>query len=259
MPSLATPKQGGTLSERGSRSTGNVAKLQEAIHNLLNDHEQAEFREIINDYHGRRNLVDFCHSLGILLDTPAKKQIAKFIRRIIRRADVVRFDELMSQGGGAHRGATNGVATQWETKSLPRRLPGQYATLGRRPRGSPSVVSAPAYQYGTLPHRVIKRPMAHTDFLSQGRTSAPEWELRSTQVKHIRLEHSGHPGIGLGFSIRGGAEHGIGIYVSYVEVGSVAENQGLAPGDQILTVNGISFKKITHNEAAKVLFPLFAY
>ena len=39
---------------------------------------------------------------------------------------------------------------------------------------------------------------------------------------------------------RGGAEHGLGIYVSHVEIGSEALLQGLRTGDQILKVE---FKK----------------
>lgn len=31
----------------------------------------------------------------------------------------------------------------------------------------------------------------------------------------------------LGISIRGGAEHGLGVYISFVEEGSVAERYGL--------------------------------
>ena len=56
----------------------------------------------------------------------------------------------------------------------------------------------------------------------------------------------------LGFSIRGGAEHGIGIYVSYVDISSVAERHGLRPGDHILGVNGVSFQRIPHDQAAQV-------
>jgi hypothetical protein len=40
------------------------------------------------------------------------------------------------------------------------------------------------------------------------------------------------------FLFRGGAEHGLGIYVSEVEVGSEAHLQGLRTGDQILKVGG---------------------
>uniref|UniRef100_A0A3B3X7B9 PDZ domain-containing protein n=1 Tax=Poecilia mexicana TaxID=48701 RepID=A0A3B3X7B9_9TELE len=57
---------------------------------------------------------------------------------------------------------------------------------------------------------------------------------------------------GLGFSIRGGSEHGVGIYVSLVEPGSLAEKQGLRIGDQIMKVNDKVFEKVTHAEAVKV-------
>ncbi|XP_058999512.1 whirlin isoform X2 [Mustela lutreola] len=58
---------------------------------------------------------------------------------------------------------------------------------------------------------------------------------------------------GLGFSIRGGSEHGVGIYVSLVEPGSLAEKEGLRVGDQILRVNDKSLARVTHAEAVKVL------
>uniref|UniRef100_A0A4W3HF23 Whirlin n=1 Tax=Callorhinchus milii TaxID=7868 RepID=A0A4W3HF23_CALMI len=58
---------------------------------------------------------------------------------------------------------------------------------------------------------------------------------------------------GLGFSIRGGSEHGVGIYVSLVEQGSLAEKEGLQVGDQILRVNDKLFEKVTHGDAVKVL------
>uniref|UniRef100_A0A8C6YJU4 PDZ domain-containing protein n=1 Tax=Naja naja TaxID=35670 RepID=A0A8C6YJU4_NAJNA len=49
------------------------------------------------------------------------------------------------------------------------------------------------------------------------------------------------PQEGLGFSIRGGSEHGVGIYVSLVEPGSLADKEGLRVGDRILKVNDKSF------------------
>uniref|UniRef100_A0A3B4XKF1 Whirlin n=1 Tax=Seriola lalandi dorsalis TaxID=1841481 RepID=A0A3B4XKF1_SERLL len=57
---------------------------------------------------------------------------------------------------------------------------------------------------------------------------------------------------GLGFSIRGGSEHGVGIYVSLVEPGSSAEREGLRVGDQIVTVNDMMFNNVTHIDAVKV-------
>jgi len=45
---------------------------------------------------------------------------------------------------------------------------------------------------------------------------------------------------------------GVGVYISRVEEGSVAERAGLRPGDTILEVNGTPFSTISHEEALKV-------
>ncbi|KAI8492731.1 Domain present in PSD-95, Dlg, and ZO-1/2 [Branchiostoma belcheri] len=57
----------------------------------------------------------------------------------------------------------------------------------------------------------------------------------------------------IGFNIRGGSEYGVGIYVSRVDVGSLAEQNSIKEGDQILDVNGTSFENITHTEAVEFL------
>lgn len=55
-----------------------------------------------------------------------------------------------------------------------------------------------------------------------------------------------------GFSIRGGSEHGIGIFVSWIEPGSNAEKSGLQVGDQILKANDTSLERINHYDAVMV-------
>ncbi|XP_066476426.1 PDZ domain-containing protein 7 [Tiliqua scincoides] len=57
----------------------------------------------------------------------------------------------------------------------------------------------------------------------------------------------------LGFSVRGGSEHGLGIFVSMVEEGSSAEVAGLRVGDKITEVNSVSLENITMGSAVKVL------
>ncbi|XP_069755576.1 PDZ domain-containing protein 7a [Narcine bancroftii] len=57
----------------------------------------------------------------------------------------------------------------------------------------------------------------------------------------------------LGFNIRGGKEFGLGIYVSRIDPGGLAEQNGIKVGDQILAANGISFEKITHSKAVEIL------
>ncbi|XP_055502962.1 PDZ domain-containing protein 7a [Leucoraja erinacea] len=57
----------------------------------------------------------------------------------------------------------------------------------------------------------------------------------------------------LGFNIRGGKEFGLGIYVSRIDPGGLAEQNGIKIGDQILAANGISFEKIIHSKAVEIL------
>ncbi|XP_069746264.1 whirlin isoform X1 [Narcine bancroftii] len=80
------------------------------------------------------------------------------------------------------------------------------------------------------------------------------WEMKEScgEIRQVTLKRN-KTHEGLGFSIRGGSEHGVGIYVSLVEQGSLAEKEGLRVGDQILRVNDKVFDKVTHTEAVKVL------
>uniref|UniRef100_A0A8C4VW60 PDZ domain containing 7 n=1 Tax=Gopherus evgoodei TaxID=1825980 RepID=A0A8C4VW60_9SAUR len=57
----------------------------------------------------------------------------------------------------------------------------------------------------------------------------------------------------LGFNIRGGKEFGLGIYVSSVDPGGLAEQNGIRVGDQVLAANGVKFDTISHSEAVEVL------
>ncbi|XP_039857656.1 PDZ domain-containing protein 7-like [Simochromis diagramma] len=57
----------------------------------------------------------------------------------------------------------------------------------------------------------------------------------------------------LGFSVRGGSEHGLGIFVSKVQDNSPAAEAGLTVGDKLVEVNGVSLESITMSSAVKVL------
>ncbi|CAL8282014.1 unnamed protein product [Merluccius merluccius] len=57
----------------------------------------------------------------------------------------------------------------------------------------------------------------------------------------------------LGFSVRGGSEHGLSIFVSKVEDNSTAEQADLRVGDKLVEVNGVSLESITMSSAVKVL------
>ncbi|XP_014280394.1 whirlin isoform X2 [Halyomorpha halys] len=57
----------------------------------------------------------------------------------------------------------------------------------------------------------------------------------------------------LGFSIRGGKEHGTGFFVTAVEPNSEAFKQGLMVGDQIIRINGFPVEDATHKEVLQLI------
>lgn len=70
-------------------------------------------------------------------------------------------------------------------------------------------------------------------------------------VKVVFLQRS--KGESLGFSIRGGREHDLGIFISHIDSFSLAEKSGLLAGDKIVSVNGVGFESITHQSAVLIL------
>ena len=96
--------------------------------------------------------------------------------------------------------------------------------------------------------------MAHPVSPKRERQGLRDESNAGVQPNAIRILTLHRPkGINLGFSIRGGREHNLGIYVSHVDSLSLAERCGLLVGDQITDVNGISFESITHSSAVLVL------
>lgn len=73
----------------------------------------------------------------------------------------------------------------------------------------------------------------------------------TSQIRVITLRRRGN--MPLGFSIRGGWEHGTGIFVSEVQPGSIAQRQGLRVGDQIVRINGFSIHRAIHMEVLSLL------
>lgn len=73
----------------------------------------------------------------------------------------------------------------------------------------------------------------------------------SDGIRLIKVQHFGNGGIG--FSIRGGREHGVGIFVSLVSRGSQADIVGLKGGDEILSINGLYIAESTHGEVVNIL------
>ncbi|TRZ04478.1 hypothetical protein DNTS_027548, partial [Danionella cerebrum] len=70
------------------------------------------------------------------------------------------------------------------------------------------------------------------------------------RIVHLQLsQHQPY----LGLNIRGGQEYNLGIYVSKLDPGGLAEQAGVKMGDQILSANGVSFENISHYRAVEEL------
>ncbi|KAK9739139.1 PDZ domain [Popillia japonica] len=87
---------------------------------------------------------------------------------------------------------------------------------------------------------------------------------RPPRVRTVRMVRPNHgilppPGLtcrhgpSLGFSVRGGREHGTGFFVSHVEPASEAQRQGLKVGDQIIRVNGFTVEDAVHKEVLQLI------
>jgi len=71
------------------------------------------------------------------------------------------------------------------------------------------------------------------------------------KIRTIHLKRRNNEG--LGFAVRGGFEHGVGVVVSHVVPNSPAFKQGLQVGDELLRINGFIMNEALHDEALKLI------
>ncbi|XP_068190074.1 whirlin isoform X2 [Antennarius striatus] len=225
--------------------SANVRKLHSALNLLLNDLEREQFIHCLNVYHSKRNVYDLVQTLNVILNAPSKRQLLPMLRLVIPRSDQLLFEQYTSEGLYlksdlvASNGNSEGLQGEFPSASPTpsgHLSPNTPSELQVALRGSPDSFSTSSD--GTAP----LVPLLGRNFVHE-----PPGELRQVTMKRHKSNE------GLGFSIRGGSEHGVGIYVSLVEPGSLAEKQGLRVGDQIMKVNDKVFEKVTHADAVKVL------
>ena len=94
-----------------------------------------------------------------------------------------------------------------------------------------------------------------TSLKKKRRELAAESNMTSPDGIH-KVEVKRDPGGEWGFNIRGGSDHGTGVFVSWVEPESNCHKSGLLVGDQILKANDTSFESINHHDAVQVLINL---
>ncbi|XP_030062174.1 whirlin [Microcaecilia unicolor] len=216
--------------------SANVRKLHNALNLLLSELEREQFIHCLNVYHFRRNVYDLVQTLKVILNSPDKRQLLPMLRQVIPRSDQLLFEQYTSEGLylKADYVVPSNENQEPENSSQP--------WLG---------------DSGAFWSQPVAPPGSHIDFSTIAEGTAPMssaraleglgGEIRQVVFKRNKMNE------GLGFSIRGGSEHGVGIYVSLVEPGSLADKEGLRIGDQIVRVNNKPLDSVTHGEAVKAL------
>uniref|UniRef100_A0A2H1WS00 SFRICE_037572 n=1 Tax=Spodoptera frugiperda TaxID=7108 RepID=A0A2H1WS00_SPOFR len=119
------------------------------------------------------------------------------------------------------------------------------------PAPLPARRHSPASSPSSTTHHAIYRGGERERPYSSGGAPPPPAEPATRTVTMSRDPADSH---GFGICVKGGKEAGVGVYISRVEEGSVAERAGLRPGDSILQVNGTPFSGISHEDALKVRY-----
>ncbi|XP_031555328.1 PDZ domain-containing protein 7-like [Actinia tenebrosa] len=119
-------------------------------------------------------------------------------------------------------------------EGMSRKNPWSERNGGASPDGNDSVQNSSTSSVGSH-NSITLQPNSHL--------------LNSDDERRVNLAVESTPTGFIGFNLRGGAEYGLGIYVSGVDPGSLAEQSGFRVGDQILDVNGKSFENVKHKEA----------
>ncbi|XP_053137838.1 whirlin isoform X2 [Hemicordylus capensis] len=236
--------------------SANVRKLHGALNLLLSEAEREQFIHCLNAYHCRRNVFDLVQTLKVLLDGAEKRQLLPMLRLVIPRSDQLLFDQYTSEGlylkadflPAANGASPGGPPDDAAAAGSPRSLAPAAAAAAPPPPAPP-----PAARFWPPPLASLRsQPGFSTTLEGTAPLGASGLEELRGEVRQVTLKRN-KAQEGLGFSIRGGSEHGVGIYVSLVEPGSLAEKEGLRVGDQILKVNDKPLDKVTHAEAVKAL------
>ncbi|XP_013408158.1 whirlin isoform X2 [Lingula anatina] len=210
-----------------STSTLRKRQLKEfyrKAHSLLSEDDRDYLYNVLKEYQSYKRVDKLVQCLQSALDTPVKLDLLKDIRNLIPAAHLSLYDQLAPYHKMAHPF-----------------VPPIHSTRGTHSAGHstghPRQKSRPALNghisgYQTLP-------------LNRGH--------RKEQGSFLTVNIDKHPDESLGFSIRGGSEHGLGVYVSEIDPGSVADRSGLQLGDQILEANNVNFDKVASSSAVRVL------
>ena len=271
---IAAHSQAAELIPRHRTLSVNVRRLQDALKIYLDEQEICTFIDALNGYHTNRDVFEFVNFLKKILNTPVKRQLLPLIKQVIPHTDAPAFD-LLTKGDRSYntlprpllyRPHSADLAVYKKQKSRPSSHHGGFDDLSSRKLIKPNELNPRQLRRGdTTPRSQFRdgdlKPRRHrgqpltavkpalTQHQGLGALSELDFEADTVRLYIGQPQDSER---GFGFTIRGGQEYGLGVYVSSVDDGGPAKVQGLEVGDRILEVNDISFENISHIEAAKV-------
>ncbi|XP_065829589.1 uncharacterized protein [Oscarella lobularis] len=203
----------------------------QVLRSRLSEDDVADFMDAYDDYQSSRQLREFLNVVVPLLDTAQKRQsILVALHDVLPLADRTKYETIVTQYRllpSSPAAAIVKAPLQSRPRSMP--TPNGWAT----PPPS-DVASSTQFSSATSPRR---RP------LSTATTNSNE---KTTKLTLRRAD-----GESFGFSVRGGAEHSLGVYVSSVDDGSVGQKAGLKAGMQIMKVNDVGFEGFTTSQAIR--------
>ncbi|XP_041430778.1 whirlin isoform X2 [Xenopus laevis] len=276
--SINSSSSGSISSDVGRVLSMNVRRLHIALNRLLTDQEREQLLHCLRLYHSRRNVYDLVRTLRLILRPQDQRQLFPMLRLVIPRSDQLLFDQYTSEGlylkdlplgSSGYNNALSDTALGFSTQlpgtaplfsnsvpgtatafsnSVPGTAPAFSTPLpASEPAFSPPIAGIPPSFNSPVLGTPLRPRAPYPPGCSNSSPRANRTEVHQVTLKRNRNQE------GLGFSIRGGVEHGTGIYVSLVEPGSLAEQEGLRVGDQILKANGHPLDRVTHAEAVKAL------
>ncbi|XP_058840630.1 uncharacterized protein LOC131696109 isoform X3 [Topomyia yanbarensis] len=135
------------------------------------------------------------------------------------------------------------VLRMFNTTSSSSSVPTSYHSNGTRDRGRRSPASSPP----STTHQIYRD--------RERDRNIPSIHSLTTRTVNMSRDQQTEASHGFGICVKGGKDSGecVGVYISRIEEGSLAERAGLRPGDTILEVNGTPFTSINHEEALKIL------
>ena len=252
------------LSEHGQ-------KLFNAINVLLDEDEQLELTQSLFKYQREHNVFTLVRSCRELFDTPRKKSLMLFMRPVIPMRDRFHYDEYYKLFFPEEFKIevrsifTDLIPKDLLEKTLKKANEKKKANLDKeksKEQGERLNAIKLLEQVNYDLNVDLQKLMSQTNLLPSNETD-PIQKLKLTKVDQVQsdvvqiagfriIDLAPQENESLGFDICLGPT-GTFIMISYVEPCSLVEKLGMKIGDELVSVNDISFKMITIEQAIDVL------